>query len=117
MKQTIRNTLITVISLIVLFIGAGIAYVWLSGRTPAKQPQPKTATIQPPSAPKPSQPGPNAVEQASVQSLLSPVKAGDNSSLSVKTNATSTCTVSVTYNNIPSKDSGLSPKIADAYGN
>jgi hypothetical protein len=57
------------------------------------------------------------VEQAALQALTSPVKAGQNSSVNVKTNATSTCTINVSYNNVASKDSGLTPKVADAYGN
>ena len=118
MNKTVRNTLIAVVSLIALFLGSGVAYVWYSGRTPVKQPGPvSTKSTEPSALPKPSLPGPNAPEQAALQALTSPVKAGENSSINVKTNATSTCTINVSYNNVPSKDSGLTPKIADDYGN
>jgi flagellar basal body-associated protein FliL len=118
MKKTILNTLITVTVLIILFLGAGIAYVLVSEKTPVEQPVPAAKTSGEPSAlPKPSQPSPNAPEQVAVENLTSPVKPGTNSALTIKTNATSTCTISVTYNGVASKDSGLTPKVADAYGN
>ena len=115
MNRTFRNTLIAVISLVTIFLVAGLAYVWFSGGSP-EQPKPAAKSTEPKALPKPSQPGPNAPEQAAVESLTSPVKAGENSAIGVKTNATSTCSISVTYNNLASKDSGLTPKVADAYG-
>jgi hypothetical protein len=118
MNHTVKNTLIAVSVLVILFLGGGVAYVWFSGRTPVEQPKPKsTKSTEPSALPKPSQPSPSAVEQAALQALTSPVKAGQNSSVNVKTNATSTCTINVSYNNVASKDSGLTPKVADAYGN
>jgi cytoskeletal protein RodZ len=117
LNKTLRNTLVTVAVLITLFVAGGAFYVWYSERTPVEQPKPTAKTSGEPSAlPKPSQPRPSAPEQVAVQALTSPVKAGANSSMSIKTNATSTCTISVTYNNVAEKDSGLTPKVADAYG-
>jgi hypothetical protein len=49
--------------------------------------------------------------------VTSPIAAGSNSSITVRTNAGSTCAVTVSYNGAPSTDSGLTPKTADAYGN
>ena len=117
MNTTLRNTLIAVVSLILLFVLAGVGYVWYSERTPVEQPKPEAKSTEPSALPKPSKPSPNAPEQVALQAFTSPVKAGENSSISVKTNATSTCTISVTYNKVPSKDSGLTPKVADDFGN
>jgi hypothetical protein len=48
--------------------------------------------------------------------LTSPEAPGDNVSMSVKTVPTSTCTIRVEYNKIPSTDSGLVAKTADEFG-
>jgi hypothetical protein len=52
----------------------------------------------------------------SIQSITSPVAPGDNASIYIHTNRDSKCTITAVYNNIPSKDAGLSPKTADEYG-
>jgi hypothetical protein len=65
---------------------------------------------------KPVQPSPNAREGAAVEFIDSPVSVGSNTTISIHTNPTSKCTIAVVYNNIASADSGLVPKIADAYG-
>jgi hypothetical protein len=116
--RTVRNIAITVVVLLVLFVGAGVGYLYITGNsndTNANQtpppPPPETGL------PKPVKPAPNAPENAAVEVLTSPVAVGSNASISVKTNAGSTCTISVTYNNVPSKDSGLITKNSDDYGN
>lgn len=115
--RTIRNTLITVFVLLVLFVGGGVGYVWYSGKHQIQDA--KTVSPGKPqqyALPKPRQPNPNAPESAAVEALLTPVKPGENSSITVRTLAKSTCTISVSYKDVPSKDSGLTPKIADDYG-
>jgi hypothetical protein len=116
--RTIRNIAITVVVLLVLFGGAAVGYLYFMGNsTDTKADQ---APIAPPpetGLPKPTKPAPNAPEQASIEVLTSPVPVGSNASASVKTNAGSTCSISVTYNNVPSKDSGLVPRNSDDYGN
>lgn len=47
---------------------------------------------------------------------MSPVKAGSNTTISVKTTPKATCSISVVYAGAASTDSGLAPKKADAYG-
>jgi hypothetical protein len=69
-----------------------------------------------PKTTEPAQPAPNAKEGVAVQSLTSPVAPGDNASIDIHTNRDSKCTITVVYNNIPSKDAGLTPKTADEYG-
>ena len=115
--RTLRRTIITMVALLLLFIISGVAYVLISDRENAKS---APATVPPAEVlplPKPTPPGINAPEGAAVETLTSPVSAGSNSSITIATNAGSACTISVSYNNVPSTDSGLAPKTADVYGN
>lgn len=119
MLKTIRNIAISAFAMILLFAVAGAAYVlFYGGKDSGVQAQQAPASSKPePSAlPKPHTPDPKAPESVGLQALTSPVKPGENSSITVQTLPTSTCTISVTYNNVPSKDSGLASKGADAYG-
>jgi hypothetical protein len=61
-------------------------------------------------------PAANAKVGASVQTITSPVAPGDNASITIKTTPTASCTITVVYNKIASKDSGLTQKVADDYG-
>jgi hypothetical protein len=119
MLRTIRNIALTIVVLAVIFAGAGIAYVLISGdaETQANAEQTPVAKAPDTSLPKPHTPSPNAPESAGIQSLFTPVKIGTNTSMSVGTLPGSTCTISFIYNNIASKDSGLTPKTSDNYGN
>lgn len=102
----------------VIFVIVGLVYVFVVGRDSGK-PQaakPPAAQTTEPSILKPVKPAANAPEGVAVESLLSPVKAGENTSINIRTNAGSACTIAVTYNNLPAKDSGLAPKIANDYG-
>ncbi len=113
--RSIRNAAISIAVLLVLFIGAGVAYTWYEGRKPAVNTvvAPTTTT---PSTIKHIAPAENVQESASVQSLTSPVMPGDNASITIKTNPGSWCTIKVEYNKVASKDSGLIGKTADDYG-
>lgn len=100
-----------------LFIGGGVVYTLMAdnpGPTKAAAPkaqEPLQHTL------KPVQPAANAPEGVAVGSLTTPVKVGTNASIIINTNAGSTCSISVIYNSgVPSTDSGLAPKLADAYG-
>lgn len=117
--RTVRNVAVSALVLLLLFVGAGVAYVLVAGGQDDSAKNDQVPTAPPPDTgiPKPHKPAPNAPESAAIESLLSPVKAGENTSASVKTNAGSKCSISVTYNDVPSKDSGLTTKTADDYGN
>jgi hypothetical protein len=110
-----------VLVLVILFVGSGIAYVLISGRSDNNTKSQQSATAAKTdvnySLPKPPKPAPNAPESAAVEALMSPVSAGANTSVTVKTIAGSSCAILVTYNNVPAKDSGLTTKLADDYGN
>ena len=109
--------MLSVVILVVLFVLAGVAYTLFTGQSgpaPAKTTSKSAQAAY--SAPKPVAPAPNAPVGVSVDSLLSPVSAGSNTSLEVQTTPTASCAVSVVYNGVASTDSGLAPKAADAYG-
>lgn len=116
--KSLRNAVLGVVVLIVLFGLAGVAYTLFAGSPEVKPraqsaPKPDANTY---SAPKPVQPAPNTPVGVSVVSLLSPVLAGSNTSVSIRTIPTAICTISVAYNGVASTDSGLAAKTADAYG-
>jgi hypothetical protein len=114
----VRNAVLSVVALIVLFLGGGMALALMSG---GEEPEPaatKPVDTEPKYQPlkKPAAPPPNAAVGVALGSITSPVAAGSNAALSVRTTPTANCTVVVTYNGINSRDSGLAPKVADAYG-
>jgi hypothetical protein len=116
--RAVRNIVISVVILLVLVVGGGIAYTWYGGQNTADSQGAIAEPVAPAPAPviKPTKPAANAKQSAAVQILTSPVAPGDNASITVKTNAGSNCTISVEYNDVPSTDSGLKPKTADDFG-
>jgi hypothetical protein len=73
MLRTIRNIVISVVVLLALFVGGGVAYVMLSGNDTKSStpPTPKTESNNF-ALPNPLPPNPKAPEGAAVESLLSP---------------------------------------------
>ena len=117
MPPQLRNTAISVIALVLLLLAAGMAYTYFSGRnTPAALPVEPVVVTEPAPFIKPPKVAPNARESASVQMVSSPVVRGSAASITVKTNPTSKCTITVMYGNKAAADSGLTPKQADEYG-
>lgn len=115
--KTVRNTLISVVVMVALFAAAATVYVLIADRNskpPAKLKPVSQAAL--PHEIKPVAPAANAQEGVAVQSFITPVAAGSNTTLQVLTNAGSTCTIKAVYNNVPSRDSGLATRTADAYG-
>lgn len=115
--RSLRNAFLSVITLVVLFGLIGTAYTLLAGGTgPEKAPdKPKKAPVDY-SLPKPPKPSAKAPVGVSVGSLLSPVKAGSNTSMTVRTVPGARCSLSVVYDGVASTDSGLAAKTADDYG-
>lgn len=114
---TLKRTLISIGVLLVVAVAAGAGYVWYSGQqTPVASSQQKVTPAVTPTTPTHPQQAPDAVMEASVQSIDSPVMPGQNVTLTVRTNTKAKCTVSVVYDKTPSKDSGLIAKTADEYG-
>lgn len=114
----IRNTIISVIVLLILFVGGGVLYTWYMGKyNPAKPTsvvKPVATAVSP--VRKAPQPASDAKVGVSIQLLNSPVEPGANTSITIRSNAGAKCTILVEYNKVPSKDSGLVPKTTDEYG-
>lgn len=104
--------------MLLIFVIAGVVYVFYVDRQQPAPPKKSAAkTDSEPSVFKPVAPAANAQEGVSIQSLLSPVAAGSNTSMSIRSNAGSTCSILVTYNGgAISHDSGLAPQKTDVYG-
>jgi hypothetical protein len=88
MLRTIRNILISVVVMLALIVGGGIAYVKFAGGEDGakKEPAPAQNTNTDNFAlPKPKTPNPKAPEGAAIESFLTPAKAGTNTSITIKT--------------------------------
>lgn len=97
-------------------MGAGVAYAWYTSQnTPeeAMSPPPKPVSKKIATAPVVDPKTPVGV---SVTVLTSPIKAGSNASITVKTKPLAACSITVEYDKKPSTDTGLVPKSADDYG-
>lgn len=114
-KKSIRTISIATGTLLVLAILAGLVYTWFVGRTPVADVPLDTSSISQPVL-KRTQVADNVQESASVQYVTSPITPGSNAMVTVKTNPTSNCTITVIYDKTASTDSGLSPKVSDEYG-
>lgn len=102
-------------AILVTMIVAGVAYTWYMGqKPPAKVSMPERIISDP--VIKHVAPADNNPVGVAVQALTSPVAPGDNSYVQVKTNPNANCSIKVEYNNVATKDSGLTPKTADEYG-
>jgi hypothetical protein len=102
--------------ILAILVVAGVAYTWYNGQQPAsiaKVPssnEPQAKQIVPKTLDK------NVQESAAVQTVTSPIAPGENAMISVKTNPTSSCKISVMYNNVAAVDSGLAARKADNFG-
>jgi hypothetical protein len=116
-RKAVRNSLVSFLALVIVFLLAGVLYVKFSGPAPATKQvkSAQTADIAP-KVIKPTPPNPNTPESAAIESITSPTQPGSNVSLLIRTKPTSVCSPSVIYNNVASTDSGLAPKTADDYG-
>lgn len=113
-----RNIAITVIVLLLLFVGGGAAYTWYMGKNSAPHLEKEAESsnrLLDPVVDRPKM-APDANVNVSVQTLTSPLEPGMNALITVKTNPEAKCTIKVVYDKTPSADSGLTEKIADEYG-
>lgn len=114
--QTIRNSVISIIVIILACLAAGTAYTLWAGQASPRQTAPAPKPVSIPREVTPPKPAANAKVGVSINALMSPIAAGTNAEMSVQTTAGAVCSASVVYNGVASKDSGLAPKKADAYG-
>jgi hypothetical protein len=114
--QSLRRFTTGTLILVLLAIVVGVGYTWYMGRHKtalANDPTP-SRTIRP--VLKPLKVSSIAPVGVSTQMITSPIKAGDNASITIKTNPEADCTIVAKYNNVPAQDSGLVAKSADEYG-
>lgn len=106
---------IVILVLLPILMSAGLWYVWYSGQhTSVNVEENKSIAASKPVAP-PVQADNTPVGVA--QSMFtSPVVAGANSSITVRTKQKAACTITVTYGTDESLDTGLVPRTADEYG-
>lgn len=117
LPKTVRDTLISVVVMVVLFVAAATVYILIADRNAKSTSPPKNnQTAAQTDSIKPVAPAANAPEGVANESLISPVAPGQNTTFNVRTNAGSTCTITAVYNKVPSHDSGLVPKTADEWG-
>jgi hypothetical protein len=117
--RAVRNTLISIVVLLAVIVGGGVAYTYFLGPDGTQTADAITAPVEAPApqpAIKPTQPAADAKVSASVSMITSPVAPGSNSSVAIKTNAGAACKISVVYDKVETKDSGLTPKTADEFG-
>ncbi|HSE61276.1 MAG TPA: hypothetical protein VLA88_03195 [Candidatus Saccharimonadales bacterium] len=114
--KSVVITLASILVLLVLLVGGGIAYVWYMGQHPAPSAMAEepVVTVKKVEA-KPKAVDPNAAVGVSVQSINA-ASPGENASITVRTYPEAECTIAVEYNKIPAKDSGLIKKNADEFG-
>lgn len=111
----LKKIAITILVLVMLAGIAGVIYTYLNGRKEPPLLQNDAITKEVPKITH-TLPAENAKEGVALVMLTSPVKAGENATMSVRTNARSKCLIEVKYGAVASKDSGLTPKYADDFG-
>lgn len=116
LPRAVRNAIISVVGLLVLLVGAGVAYIYYSGSDTVQPASTAVAAETAAPAIKATPPSPKAQESAAVQFISSPVKRGSSASISVKTLATSVCKIKAVYDKVASTDPGLASKKADDFG-
>ena len=123
LPRPVRNILISAGILLVLFIGAGLVYIWMTDSTPVNIDKVNLSATTTPAPITPHKPAPDAREGVSVEMATSPISQGSEASIAVHTNPTSVCKIQVFYDydstkkQKPSTEPGLEDKTADDYGN
>ncbi len=117
-SKLVTRIVITIITLLILGLIAGVAYVWYTGQQEPIAPEPFPERSNRPAQvvekPKLKPEGPVGV---SSQVFTSPVAQGDNASVTIRTRPEAACSITLTYkDNIRSTDAGLLPKTADEFG-
>lgn len=112
------NIAITIVVLLALVAVAGVGYTWYSGQHTAASQSSANAVLEPKPIPtiQPTIPSATAKVGAAIEMLTSPIVPGSEASITVKTKAFSTCSISVVYDKTPSKDPRLVSQTADDFG-
>lgn len=115
-----RASKVILVVFIVLFIvvGSVLLYIWLTGKqVPVAQtplPEPKKVVLP---ERKPPKVAADAKLGTYVSQVSTPLKPGENASLTLSTLPDARCTIVVEYGDtVKAVDSGLTPKVSDEYG-
>lgn len=115
-RAGLRRMATSLVVLIFLAVSGGGLYTWYMGQQKSlaasgDEPAPSRRVEI-----KPMRQDPNANVGVSVQVITSPVKPGENASVTVRTNQLADCTITVKYGDVAASDSGLMKKKADEFG-
>lgn len=120
LPRPVRNVLVSTIVLLVLLVGAGVAYTYFLGGDAAQTVDTVAVATKSYQSITPKTPAPDAPEGVSVSSLSSPISPGTDAFMAVQTLPGSACSISVKYGKgsvkTPSMAAGLHNTTADAYG-
>ena len=117
-RQAIRR-MVSIPLVVIALIGVpALGYAWYQAQQSEVSAEPVVKPASTKSPISPTEPPKNAKVGISVGSFVSPVRSGQNSSISIKTLPGAACSISYTYNadKKVSKDTGLTPKVADEFG-
>jgi hypothetical protein len=115
--KPVRNASLGIFTLIFLAVVGGFLYTWyMGGDNSAVAEEVIDTTSDLPTLNKPVIQATNVPVGVSVQSITSPITPGSNAMIAIKTNTYAKCKITVAYNKVLSKDSGLVDKTADDYG-
>lgn len=111
-----RKILLSAFIILLIFVAGAAGYVWYTGKNVDVANMPEPLEFKPKAEIEHVEQAENVPQGASIQSITSTLIPGSNASVIVKTNTKSTCGISVIYDKIASKDSGLIDKESDRYG-
>lgn len=117
--KALRTVVISMLALLILFGAAGFVYTYYIDKQNNINANStgSAADQQAASAITPSKPSPKSPESASIEVIDSPIARGQTEMVSVKTQATSTCTIAVNYaGGVVAHDPGLITKTPDDFG-
>lgn len=114
--KPVRKIIVSIIILLVLILMAGTVYVYLVDRNNKPKTVKTSANQQIQALPTPVAPASNVPEGVAVEAVSSPVAIGSDASISVLTNAGSTCDIVFSSNGAQTKNPALTPATANAYG-
>ncbi len=115
-RQSMRRGITVALVLLTISVIGGVTYTWYMGQqktaliSQAQSNRGSRAIFRPPKVASDAKIG------VAVQMSASQTKPGENASITVRTNPEADCSISVKYNNMLAKDSGLAPKAADEFG-
>lgn len=118
-SKVLRKAIISSLALVILFAGAGLGYTYYMDKQNSVNALKSStnAADQQGVAIKPEKPSPNAPESVSLEVLSTPIARGQTNTVTIKTQANSSCTIAVTYlGGIFAHDPGLITKTADDFG-